>query len=229
MGVLKGRNSTNTAWTTASVVWAWVTGSPSPVKTYAKKMEIRNSTNTGWERAWTDCRPASPDGRDWVTSSLPAVYSGSCGNRTYQIPTQYTKTGCTTYSIAGSNVASPDCNSGCFYTETSYYYTGTCQSRTRTQRTTYIPYAGNGCTQYYTDAAPTADPTCGGNAPGPCWTEVTCNYAGQSNVTWAGEVYDYVYDFGGGSCWATKASLPNYIIFFYTCGSTQGIYEAYVG
>jgi len=228
MATLKGRNSTNSAWSTASVVWAWVTGSPSPVKTYAKKMEVRNSTNTGWVRAWTDCRLYDAGGRDWSAAVDVITYTGSCNNRTQTTTTTRTKDGCPN-DVRAVTVASPNCDSACFTGSTSYYYTGTCQARTITTRTTYTANAGSGCTTYFTDGAPVASPTCGGNPPGPCWTEVTCNYAGQTNVTFAGEVFDYVYDFGGGGCWAARDSVPGYIVFFYLCGSTQGIYEAYIG
>ncbi len=96
-----------------------------------------------WARAWTDCRRHDAGGRDWGTTTLSAVYSGSCGNRTYQIPTRYTKDGCPSYDVAGSTVSSPDCNSGCF-TASSVDCAG-CGSATL-----YTANSGSGCTTYTT-------------------------------------------------------------------------------
>ena len=218
---LKGKDSSG--WKDASAVY----GKDASGWLYAKEAWAKNAS--GWQRAWTDCRQHDAGGRDWTAAAGVTEYQGSCGNRESRVRTDYSKTGCTSYSRYTAWVSSPDCNSSCFTASTSSYYTGTCQSRTITERTTYTANAGSNCTTYYVDGTPVASPTCGGNPPGPCWTEMTCNYAGQTNVTFAGEVFDYVYDFGGGSCWAARDSVPGYIVFFYLCGTTQGIYEAYVG
>lgn len=194
---------------------------------YAKEVFAKNAS--GWQRAWTDCRLFdAAGGRDWSAPTSVVTYTNSCNNRTATTTTTRTKTGCPN-DVRAVTVASPNCDAACFTTSTSYYFTGTCQSRTQTERTTYTPVSGSGCTGYFTDATPTASPTCGGNPPGTCWTEVTCSYAGQSNVTFAGIVFDNVYDLGGGTCFADRASVPNYIVFFYTCGATQGINEVYIG
>lgn len=212
---------------------------PTSVVTYTNSCNNRTATTTT-TRTKTGCpndvravTVASPNcDAGCFTSATSTVYSGSCNNRTQATRTTYTPvagSGCTGYYTDGAYTSSPNCAAGCFTTSTSYYFTGTCQSRTQTERTTYTPVSGSGCTGYFTDATPTASPTCGGNPPGPCWTEVTCSYAGQSNVTFAGIVFDNVYDLGGGTCFADRASVPNYIVFFYTCGATQGINEVYIG
>ena len=139
MGVLKGRNNSG-GWSNASVVYGW---NSSGVKTYAKAMFMRKADNT-WERGWTDCRKLGAEGgRDWLPNTLAAVYSGSCGNRTYQIPTRYTKDGCPSYDVAGSNVSAPDCNSSCF-TASAVNCDG-CGSATL-----YTANSGSGCTSYTT-------------------------------------------------------------------------------
>ena len=211
------------AWTDASVVYgksgdAWLYGQ------YAlgKKDGV-------WSRAWTDCRKYDVSGgRGWSDPVSVVTYSGSCNNRTATTTITRTKTGCPN-DVRATTVASPDCNSGCFTASTSYYFTGTCQSRTQTERTTYTPVSGSGCTGYFTDATPTASPTCGGNPPGACWTDVTCNYAG-SSVTWDGVLFD-VTDLGGGACYSQ--SRDNIfgctggqfeVTRLYLCGSTQ-VYE----
>ena len=210
------------AWTDASVVYgksgdAWLYGQ------YAlgKKDGV-------WSRAWTDCRKYDTSGRDWNDPVSVVTYTGTCNNRTATTTITRTKTGCPD-DVRATTVASPDCNSGCFTTSTSYYFTGTCQSRTQTERTTYTPVSGSGCTGYFTDATPTASPTCGGNPPGTCWTDVTCNYAGGS-VTWDGVLFD-VTDIGGGACYSQ--SRDNIfgctggefeLTRLYLCGSTQ-VYE----
>jgi hypothetical protein len=166
-------------------------------------------------------------------STVSTVYfDGSCSTRrvrtqTTTNPKAGSNCGSTTYY--GTPYVSADCNSGCFTPETSYYFTGTCQSRTQTERTTYVPNAGSGCTQYFTDATPTASPTCGGNPPGACWTDVTCNYAGGS-VTWDGVLFD-VTDIGGGACYSQSRSNifgctggQFELTRLYLCGSTQ-VYE----
>jgi len=163
MGILKGRNAGNSSWTTASVVWAWVTGSPSPVKTYAKKMEVRNATNTGWERAWTDCRQHdAAGGRDWIAAPGVTEYQLSCNNRQSRVRTDYSKTGCTGYSRYTDWVASPDCTGcrtqsaikttsrdcGCSGSESGTYYT-------------YTENPGSGCATY--DGAVSWSGTCTGD------------------------------------------------------------------
>lgn len=194
---------------------------------YAKEV-FANRSGT-WYRAWTDCRKHDEGGRGWTASAGVTEYQNTCNNRQSRVRTDYTKTGCTGYSRYTSWVSSPDCNSSCFTASTSYYFTGTCQSRTQTERTTYTANAGSGCTTYYTDATPTASPTCGGNPPGACWTDVTCNYAGGS-VTWDGVLFD-VTDIGGGACYSQSRSNifgctggQFELTRLYLCGSTQ-VYE----
>ncbi len=96
MGVLKGRNNSG-AWVNASVVYGY---DGSGVKTYAKQASIRKSDNSGWERAWTDCRKYDEaGGRDWSgpSTTTATVSCGGCycnsNNRTDTTST-WTKTGC---------------------------------------------------------------------------------------------------------------------------------------
>ena len=156
MGILKGRNAGNSSWTTASVVWAWVTGSPSPVKTYAKKMEVRNATNTAWERAWTDCRQHDAvGGRDWTAAAGVTEYQFTCNNRQSRVRTDYSKNGCPAYSRYTSWISSPDCNSGCF-TQSAIQTTSRecgCSGLESGTYYTYTANPGSGCTTYNSDVS----------------------------------------------------------------------------
>lgn len=173
MGTLKGRN-TSGGWSNASVVWGW---NSSGVKTYAKAMFTRKSDNT-WDRSWTDCRKLGAEGgRDWTPTTLPAVYSGSCGNRTYQIPTRYSKTGCPSYDVAGATVSSPDCNkddTNCYNSPvpvTEYRYS--CSSRESRTVYVYSPKSGTACGTQYTYSSWVSDPTC----EGACTVAKTGNFS----------------------------------------------------
>lgn len=194
---------------------------------YAKQVQAKR--NGYWYRAWTDCRQHdATGGRDWTPAPGVTEYQLSCNNRQSRVRTDYSKPGCTSYSRYTDWVSSPDCNSSCFTTSTYLYYTGTCLARTRTERTTYTANDGSGCTTYFTDAAPIPNPTCGGNPPGDCWTNVTCNYVGQTGVTFAEIVFDNVFDFGG-TCIATIDADPYYWYIFYTCGTTESLDILYLG
>ena len=171
-----------------------------------------------WSRAWTDCRRHDAGGRDWTTTTLSAVYSGSCANRTYQIPTRYTKDGCVSYDVAGATVSSPDCNSSCFDITTSTVYSGSCTSRTSATRTTYTAKSGSGCTSYYVDGTYTADPTCAGG----CTTAKTGDFS-------QGGIY---YTYGGPAGYYSAFPNPNcssgcdfsYAYYYVTtCGGTNTI------
>lgn len=103
-----------------------------------------NSVTTAY-----DCRVdvnGVPLGTGWIGTEQPAVYSGTCGNRTYQIPTKYTKTGCPDSTVNGTSVSSPDCTCldcirDCF-TSSAVACDG-CGSATL-----YTANAGSNCTSY---------------------------------------------------------------------------------
>jgi hypothetical protein len=170
MGILKGRNAGNSSWTTASVVWAWVTGSPSPVKTYAKKMEVRNATNTAWERAWTDCRQHdAAGGRDWSEPVDVITYTGTCNGRTQTTTTTRTKFGCPD-DVRAVTVASPNCTD-CYdaATVTEEYYDGSCDTRRLRTKTVTNPKSGSGCGSSTTYGAPYDSSDCNST----CYDAVT--------------------------------------------------------
>ena len=185
---------------------------------YAKS--VWANKNGDWVRAWTDCRKLGAEGgRDWVPTALAPVYSGSCGNRTYQIPTRYSKTGCPSYDVAGATVADPNC-SGCYNadTVTQEYFDGSCSTRRLRTKTVTNPIAGSNCPSTTTYGAPYASPDCGSVGTA-CWTNVTCNYLNSTYFVFNGVSYTGVFDFGGGCygyndgpCWDS----------FYTCGGSQG-------
>lgn len=125
---------------------------------YAKEVWAKNGGT--WKRAWTDCRQHDAGGRDWTASAGVIEYQGSCGNRQSRIRTDYTKTGCTSYSRYTSWISAPDCNSGCFTPSTSTVYSGSCGNRTAATRTTYTANAGSGCTTYFVDGPYTSSPDC---------------------------------------------------------------------
>lgn len=99
-------------------------------------------------------------------------------------------------------------------------YQGSCDSR---QSRTRTDYTKDGCTGYSRYTAWVSSPNCGSVSSG-CWTEVTCNYANQTNVTFAGQVFQGVGDLGGGFCFATKAN-DDCLYFFYVCGSQQTVVQ----
>ena len=184
---------------------------------YAKEVFAKN--NGIWARAWTDCRKLGAEGgRDWSSTTLSAVYSGSCGNRTYQIPTRYSKTGCPSYDVAGSTVSSPDCNSSCFDITTSTVYSGSCTSRTSATRTTYTAKSGSGCTSYYVDGTYTADPTCAGG----CTTAKTGDFSqGGIYYTYGGPA-GYYYVFPNPNC-SSGCDFSSAYYYVTTCGGTNTI------
>jgi hypothetical protein len=96
-----------------------------------------------WARAWTDCRRHDAGGRDWGTTTLSPVYSGSCASITYQIPTRYTKDGCPSYDVPGSNVAAPNC-AGCTGTPYVSNSCDGCGSITTTPGTGGCPDSSSG-------------------------------------------------------------------------------------
>jgi len=97
---------------------------------YAKSVWANNSGT--WTRAWTDCRQHDAGGRDWTAATGVTEYQGSCTTRESRVRTDYSKTGCTSYSRYTSWVASPTCEGGCTTAKTGnfteggveYYYTG---------------------------------------------------------------------------------------------------------
>jgi hypothetical protein len=183
---------------------------------YAKS--VWANKDGSWVRSWTDCRRHDTGGRDWLPTTLSAVYSGSCGNRTYQIPTRYTKDGCPSYDVAGSTVSSPDCNSSCFDASTSTVYSGSCTSRTSTTRTTYTAKAGSGCTTYFVDGTYTADPTC----EGACTTAKTGTFS-QGGITYeySGPA-GYYYAFPNPNC-SSGCDFSAAYYYVTTCGGTNYI------
>lgn len=181
-----------------------------------------------WARAWTDCRRHDAGGRDWGTTTLSAVYSGSCGNRTYQIPTRYTKDGCPSYDVAGSTVSSPDCNkydTNCYNAATgAYEYRFSCSARESRIVYTFTPKSGTACGTQYDYTAWTSSPDCGavGSA---CWTNITCNYLSSTNFVFNGVFYTGVFSAGsiGGApeeCYAYNDSTC--WTQFWTCGAAIG-------
>lgn len=189
MGTLKGRNSSNTDWTTASAVYGY-TAPNTPV--YAKQMSVRNATNTGWERAWTDCRKYDAGGRDWSAPSTVVTYSGSCGNRTQTTTVTRTKTGCPD-DVRATTVSSPDCNSGCF-TATPVNCDG-CGSRTD-----YIAKSGTNCTSYTVGSCGT-------------WTEAFIFF---TTVPVINGTYPYVSSGAFGNYYSDASGNTSY--YNYSCG-----------
>lgn len=90
---------------------------------------------------------------------------------------------------------------------------GTRESRTKTD------YTKEGCESYTRYSAWVSSPNCGSVGSSPCWTDVTCNYVGQTNVTWGGVVYAEVVDLGG----LCAAYQNNCYYTFYLCGSIQDV------
>ena len=153
-------------------------------------------------------------------------YQFTCGNRQSRVATPWDRPGCGTNYSYTDWVSSPDCNSTCFTTSSaviSSRYTGSCNTRVRydTTRTTYTAKAGTGCTTYSvdTEGGAIADPDCG-SCCGSCWTDVTQNYAGQSNFTFAGIVFQSVDQFGVFAGQAVRANDPG-------CGGNFGGYYLY--
>ena len=221
---LKGKDSSG--WKDASAVY----GKDASGWLYAKEAWAKNAS--GWQRAWTDCRLYdAAGGRGWSDPVSVVTYTGTCGNRTATTTVTRTKTGCPN-DVRATTVASPDCNSGCYDapTVTEEYYDGSCSTRRLRTKTVTNPKTGSNCGSSTTYGDPYASPTCDGNPPGACWTEVTCSYAGQTNVTFAGQFFAEVYEIVSGVCFASKtATVGEYIYYFYTCQGTQGVYAAYIG
>lgn len=162
MPSFKGKR--NGAWTDASAVY----GKSAGTWLYGKYALAKR--NGVWERAWTDCRQHDAGGRDWTASAGVTEYQGSCSTRESRVRTDYTKTGCTSYSRYTAWVSSPDC----------------------------------------------------GAVGGSCWTDVTCSYVGQSNVSFGGKVFDVVDIFG--ECTAVQQQEDCWYRL-YTCGATQGLIQ----
>jgi hypothetical protein len=201
MPAFKGKD--DSGWKDTSAIY----GKDATGWLYGKEAFAKN--DAGWQRVWTDCRRHDAGGRDWATTTLSAVYSGSCGNRTYQIPTRYTKTGCPSYDVAGTNVSSPDCNkydTNCYNAATgAYEYRNSCTSRESRIVYTFTAKSGTACgTQYaYTDWV--SDPTCEGGCT-TAYTATEYNYNGKMLYSFTEDGY-YAAFFdncagcgGGGGC-----------------------------
>jgi hypothetical protein len=179
--------------------------------------------NGVWTRAWTDCRRHDvAGGRDWSTTTLSPVYSGSCGNQTYQIPTRYTKDGCPFYDVPGATVAAPNCNkydTNCYNSATgAYEYRYSCTARESRIVYTFTPKSGTSCGTQYEYTSWVSDPDCGA-VGGACWTNGTCNFINSTNFVFNGVFYTGVFDVDGvcyayneSACWAQ----------FWYCGANIG-------
>lgn len=153
-----------------------------------------NSVTTAY-----DCRLDAngvPLGPGWGSTTLAAVYSGTCGNRTYQIPTKYTKTGCPDSTVNGTSVSSPDCNSTCF--DASAVDCAGCGSATL-----YTAKAGSNCTSYTSGSCGT-------------WESVGDTTYGWGPFAVSGGTYGHV-EF---SQWGWY-----YVVYNPTYGQWQGVYD----
>jgi hypothetical protein len=188
---------------------------------YAKS--VWANKDGSWVRSWTDCRRHDTGGRDWLPTTLSAVYSRSCGNRTYQIPTRYTKDGCPSYDVAGSTVSSPDCNSSCFTASTV-----NCDG-CGGPSTLYTANSGSGCTTYTSGS-------CGN------WNNVTENYGYNTPFSFAGTDFyteyvpalggyrAYVYDnFNGSYDGGTFCGGSTAYHLLYTCSANGNPRVTFVG
>lgn len=154
-------------------------------------------------------------GKDGTWKDASAVYGKSGGNWLYAKSVWANKAG--TWTKAWTDCRKHD-EGGRDWTAASPVteYQGSCSTRESRVRTDYTK---DGCTGYSRYTSWTASPNCG-SVGSSCWTEVTCSYVGQTNVTWNGVTYDQVVDYGYG-CIATKPN-DNCWYYFWTCGSTQG-------
>lgn len=218
---LKGKDGGT--WKDASAVY----GKSGDTWLYAKYAMAKKDGE--WERAWTDCRKLGAEGgRDWLPTTLPAVYSGSCGNRTYQIPTRYSKDGCPYYDVPGTTIADPNCNkydTNCYNSATgAYEYRYSCSSRESRIVYTFTPKSGTSCGTQYEYTNWVSDPNCGAVGTS-CWTNITCNYLSSTNFVFNGVFYTGVFSAGSiggapedcfgyndGPCWDS----------FWSCGSNIG-------
>jgi hypothetical protein len=187
---------------------------------YAKSVWANN--NGTWTRAWTDCRRHdSVGGRDWLPTTLPAVYSGSCGNQTYQIPTRYTKDGCPSYDVAGSTVAAPDCNSSCYNspTVTEEYFDGSCTTRRFRTKTVTNPKSGSGCSSTTSYGSPYASPTCEGGCT-TVYTAVEYNYNGKMLYSFAEDGYYAAFFDNCAGCGGGAGCTSSSYYYLTVCGGT---------
>jgi hypothetical protein len=138
-----------------SVVYGKLNGS------WLHAKQVQAKKDGVWSQVWLDCREHDAGGSGWTPETLAAVYSGTCGGTTYQIPTRYTKTGCPTYTRNGTTVADPFCYDGanhlgsndCYDASTvaAVYFDGSCDTRRLRTATTTVPKPTSGCgsTVYY--------------------------------------------------------------------------------
>lgn len=165
-----------------SVVYGKLNGS------WLHAKQVQAKKDGVWSQVWLDCREHDAGGSGWTPETLAAVYSGTCGGTTYQIPVRYTKTGCPTYTRNGTTVADPFCYDGashlgsndCYDASTiaAVYYDGSCGTRRLRTATTTVPKPTSGCgsTTYY--GSPYSSPDCNKYDTG-CYNAATAEYVYQ--------------------------------------------------
>jgi hypothetical protein len=169
-----------------SVVYGKLNGS------WLHAKQVQAKKDGVWSQVWLDCREHDAGGSGWTPETLAAVYSGTCGGTTYQIPTRYTKTGCPTYTRNGTTVSDPFCYDGashlgsndCYDASTvaAVYFDGSCGTRRLRTATTTVPKTTSGCgsTTYY--GSPYSSPDCNKYDTG-CYNAATAEYVYQLSCT----------------------------------------------